>query len=105
MREQILDIIQQDNYRRMTVKELSEVLDMTTSDQFKQLVQTLVQLEDEHILERDKNDRYDLLERFGHEVGIIHIHKKGYGFVSLQDKDQPDVFIPKTKMNGALTWR
>lgn len=102
MREQILEFIQQDNYRRMTVKELSEAFDMTSSEHFKLLVQTLVQLEDEHILERDKHDRYDLIERFGHEIGTIHIHKKGYGFVNLQDKDEPDVFIPKTKMNGAL---
>lgn len=102
MREKILDVIKQETYRRMTAQELANVLDATSSDDFKELVKALVQLEDDHILERDKKDRYDLMERFGYKVGTIHVHKKGYGFVILDDKDEPDIFIPKTKINGAF---
>lgn len=102
MRERILEIIEKEDYRRMTVQELAERLDVKSSEDFKTLVKTLVQLEDERILERDKKDRYDLLSRFNREIGTIHIHKKGYGFVVLDDPNEPDVFIPKQKLNGAF---
>jgi ribonuclease R len=102
MKDKILELLQKKDYQRMTVDEIAQHLQVEAADSFKELVKTLVSLEEEYAIMRDKHDRYDLLERFGHKRGRIQIHKKGFGFVKLLDEEANDVFIPKTSINGAL---
>lgn len=35
-------------------------------------------------------------------VGTIKMHPRGFGFVVLKDSSQPDIFIPKPYVNGAI---
>ncbi|MDF2699466.1 MAG: ribonuclease [Haloplasmataceae bacterium] len=102
MKNQILELINNPNYERMTLNEIAALINVVEAEAFKELVKTFVSLEDDYILYRDKNDRYDLLERFGFKKGVLQVHKKGFGFVTLVDDDSKDVFIPKTAMNGAM---
>ena len=103
MKNKILTIINDKDYHRLTVNEFVPLLNAEDSDNFKTLVKSLVELEDELILYRDYKDRYDLIERFGFKPGIIHINKKGYGFVTLLHEESSDIFIPKSALNGALS--
>lgn len=102
MENKVLEIINDKDYKRMTIHEFASLLDANDSESFKQLVKTIVKLEDDLILYRDKFDRYDLIERFGFKPGVIEINKKGYGFVTLLNEETSDIFIPKNALNGAL---
>lgn len=102
MENKVLEIINDKNYRRMTIHEFAELFNTNDAESFKNLVKTFVKLEEDLILYRDKNDRFDLIERFGFKPGVIQINKKGYGFVTLINEETSDIFIPKTKLNGAL---
>src|SRR5690554_4533312 len=101
MENKILELINEKDYKRMTINEFAPILNANDSESFKQLVKTIVKLEDNLILCRDKNNRYDLIERFGFKPGIIQINKKGYGFVTLLNEESSDIFIPKPHINGA----
>ncbi|NLG82756.1 MAG: ribonuclease R [Bacilli bacterium] len=94
--------MQNPNYKRMTVSEIAEVLGYNDSASFKELAKTIVSLEEEYYIYRDKQDRYDLIERFGFKPGVIQITKKGFGFVTLLHEDTDDIYIPKNDLNGAM---
>ncbi len=102
MKEKILNMFNNVDYSRLTVEEISEQLNIIDSEDFKKLVKALVSLEDELVIYRDKNSRFDLIERFGFKPGMIHINKKGYGFVTLLNEEGNDIFIPKKSLNGAM---
>jgi ribonuclease R len=102
MKAKILEYINRPDYTRLTVNELAAALLVIEADDFKEFVKTIVELEDAHILYRDRKDRFDLIERFGFKKGIVQVHKKGFGFVSLLDEEANDVFIPKNYLNGAM---
>ncbi len=102
MKDKILNIMNQKDYKRLTIDEMAKELALESSDDFKELVKTVVELEDTLILYRDKHDRYDLIERFGFKPGRLQVNKKGYGFVTLLNEDSDDIFIPKKSLNGAF---
>lgn len=102
MKDKILNILNNLDYERLTVEEIATKLNIIDSKDFKNLVKTMVSLEDELIIYRDKNNRFDLIERFGFKPGKIQINKKGYGFVTLLNEDTNDVFIPKSSLNGTM---
>ncbi|ERJ13322.1 ribonuclease R [Haloplasma contractile] len=102
MKEKLLNLFKDEAFERSTVEEISEKLNIEGADEFKKLVKTVVALEDEGILYRDKNDAFDLIERFGFYKGHILVHQKGFAFVEVLDHDMDDIFIPKDNINGAL---
>ena len=61
----------------------------------------MVSLEDEGIVVRSKNDRYDLARDLGYYKGIISIHPKGFGFVEVSNSDE-EIYIDQDNMNGAI---
>lgn len=102
MKEKVISLISKDDYKRQTIEEIAIDLNINDSEEFKELVKSIVSLENEYILYRDKKNRYDLLGSFGFKKGVLQVHKKGFGFVTLQNEEANDVFIPKTSLNGAI---
>ena len=91
MRNTVLELLGSSQYEAMTIDELVEYLQIEGTDAFKQFVKLMVALEDEGIVVRSKNDRYDLARDLGYYKGIISIHPKGFGFVEIDDMD--DVYV------------
>lgn len=100
MRNTVLELLGSSQYEAMTIDELVEYLQIEGSEAFKQFVKLMVSLEDEGIVVRSKNDRYDLARDLGYYKGIISIHPKGFGFVEIDDMD--DVYVRSEDLNGAL---
>ena len=100
MRNTVLELLGSSQYEAMTIDELVEYLQIEGSEGFKQFVKLMVSLEDEGIVVRSKNDRYDLARDLGYYKGIISIHPKGFGFVEIDDMD--DVYVRSEDLNGAL---
>ena len=100
LRNTVLELLGSSQYEAMTIDELVEYLQIEGTEGFKQFVKLMVSLEDEGIVVRSKNDRYDLARDLGYYKGIISIHPKGFGFVEIDDMD--DVYVRSEDLNGAL---
>jgi ribonuclease R len=102
MKELIIQLIKEETYQSMTANEIAETLGFSAAAEFVQVVKTLNELESEYLIARTAQNQYNLIERLGFAVGVIDIKQKGFGFVRLENESQ-DVFIPKPKINGALS--
>src|SRR5690606_32129672 len=70
--------------------------------EFKELVKTLVRLEETGALVRSRSNRYGVPERMNLMRGKFIGHPKGFGFVAPEEAGLDDVFIPPTETNGAI---
>lgn len=102
LEQRILDLMKEPDYKPLKVEELEEVLGVETADEFKELVKTLVRLEDEGFIVRSRSNRYGLPERMNLLRGKFVGHSKGYGFVIPDEEGLDDIFIPPHEVNGAL---
>ncbi|MFD1676736.1 ribonuclease R [Alicyclobacillus fodiniaquatilis] len=102
-REDILDYMESDIYKPLTVQEFSEVFDLTSADDFRDLVKLLNQLEDEGVIIRSQTNRYALPEAMNLVVGKLQMKARGYGFVISEQTGESDVYIPSHEMNGAMS--
>ncbi len=100
LRNTVLELLGSSHYEAMTIDELVDYLQIEGTEAFKEFVKLMVALEDEGVVVRSKNDRYDLARELGFYKGIISIHPKGFGFVEIDDMD--DVYIRNEDLNGAL---
>lgn len=101
--EHILDYMKSDIYKPLTVQELSEVFGETSASEFRDLVKTLTELEDNGEVVRSKNNRYGLPDAMNLVVGKLQMKARGFGFVISEQTDESDVYIPATEMNGAMS--
>ncbi|RHW36666.1 ribonuclease R [Lysinibacillus yapensis] len=102
LQERILDLLKQDDYKPMKVDEIEEVLGLEEAEEFKQLIKTLVRMEDEGYVVRSRSNRYGLPERMNLLRGKFIGHAKGFGFVTPEEAGMDDIFIPPHEVNGAL---
>ncbi|PNU19197.1 ribonuclease R [Geothermobacter hydrogeniphilus] len=61
----------------------------------------LADLADRGLLERLKGDRYRLAARKRLE-GVLSLHRDGYGFLQVDNVDQPDVFLPARELRETM---
>jgi ribonuclease R len=102
LRERILEIINDDNYKPMTIAEFKEATDSHDSENFKEMVKVMVSLESAGIVYRTKKDKYMKVEESNLVKGTLSMHKRGFGFLRPENTDLEDIFIPPTEMNGAF---
>jgi len=93
--------MQQQDYKRQTIDELASALHLSSESEYVALSESLKSLEQEALIAKNSKHQYDLIRRMNLFVGIIDVKQKGFGFVRVED-DLKDVFVPKTKTNGAL---
>ena len=99
MKEKILDLLNQKNYRAMDIKQLMELYHLNSSEDLKILMKCLNQLEDECIIARNDKNQYDLIERLGYIKGTIRVNPKGFGFIDL---DNASYYVDKSEMMYAM---
>lgn len=102
LQQRILNLMKEDDYKPLKVDELEEVLGLESADEFKDLVKTLVRMEDQALIVRSRSNRYGLPERMNLLRGKFIGHSKGYGFVTPDEEGLDDIFIPPHEVNGAL---
>ena len=98
----IMAIVNSDDYKPMTIDEFKESFNVDDSDEFKDLVKTLVSLEESGKLYRTKKDKYMKVPDSNRVKGTLSMHKRGFGFLRAEDEEIEDIFIPPTGVNGAL---
>ena len=100
MKERILDILKD---KERSIHELQHVLDLNNSEGFTVLLKALNQLEDEGKIVRNDKDEYLLIENSNYIVGVLHINKRGFGFVII-DEESDDIFISSRDLKDAFIW-
>ena len=83
------------------VKEISEHFGMNQSQDFKILVKELAALEEEGILELNRNGKFGLNSLNQTLKGTYRANDKGFGFVTVVE-GEPDIFIPRGDTMSAM---
>lgn len=93
--QQILEVIEKQNYHGMDVKHLSRVLGLEDSESFILLCKELNRLEEAQILFQDQAHRYFNASQMGYFKGTLRINPKGFGFV---EEDGTSVYISRDSL-------
>lgn len=101
--DELLEYMRHDAYKPLTVQELVEVFGLTGGDAFRDFVKLLNRLEDEGEVVRTRTNRYGVPERMNLVVGRLQIKARGFGFLTPDTPGEPDIYIPASDMNGALS--
>ncbi len=99
MKSCILDILKKEN-KALSIYEINDLLNLSSSEEFKNLMDVIKELIDENKVYHTKKDKYILFENSHLYVGKLIVNKKGYGFVDINTND--DIYISSKNMNGAL---
>ncbi|TQR19943.1 ribonuclease R [Psychrobacillus vulpis] len=102
LKESLLELMRSDEYEPLTTKEIEEHFQFEYAEEFKELVKTLVQMEDKGLIVRSRSNRYGVPARMNLIVGKFIGHAKGFGFVAPEEDGMDDIFIPPTEVNGAV---
>lgn len=102
MEQRILNLLSKDEYKPLKVDEIEEVFEIEDATEFKDLVKTLVRMEDQGYIVRSRSNRYGLPERMNLLRGTFIGHAKGFGFVSPDEEGMDDIFIPPHEIHGAI---
>ena len=65
------------------------------------MLKALNQLEDEGKIVRNDKNEYLLIENSNYIVGVLHINKRGFGFVII-DEESDDIFISSRDLKDAF---
>ena len=100
MKEKVLETLN-NLYEAKDIIAINDLLGLKTSEELKELSDTLTELENEYLVYRTKKDKYILLKNCPSlKIGKYQANKKGFGFVVLQKED--DLYIDKDNLNGAV---
>lgn len=99
MHDEILDILKKEK-KAISATEINERLGHTSIEDFKEVLKTLVELEEHLQVYRTQKGNYMLFNNSHLRVGSLIVNKKGFGFVVI-DGDE-DVYIHGSNMNGAI---
>src|SRR5699024_983672 len=89
--------------RPLTVHELEGELEFSESQEFKELVKALNELEESGELVRTRKNRFGLPETMNLVRGRIQMHAKGFAFLIPDDEEQYDIYIHFTDLESAIT--
>lgn len=102
-KQKILSFMKEEAYKPLTVQELEEAFQIMDAADFRTLVITLNELEDEGLVVRTRTNRYGLPEKMNLVKGKVQGHSKGFAFVIREDSDEKDIYISQSDMNGAMS--
>ncbi len=100
MKDKILEVLKTQN-KGLDLIEINDLLGLTTVDEYKQLRKEIMELVTTGDIHKSKKDKFILMEHCSSLLtGIIHINKKGNGFVDT--KYDYDTFVARENLNGAV---
>ncbi|MGM7702811.1 ribonuclease R [Pseudalkalibacillus sp. Hm43] len=100
--ERILAFMREEAYKPLTVQELEQELGLGDAEDFKELVITLNDMEENGDIVRTRSNRYGVPERMNLIKGKLQGHAKGFAFLIPEQKGEKDVFISPSELNGAM---
>ncbi|MGP4105495.1 ribonuclease R [Virgibacillus sp. L01] len=102
IKERLRDFFNEHREKPLAVEELEDSLDLKGSDEFKELVKALNELEETGELVRTRKNRFGLPEKMNLVRGRIQMHAKGFAFLIPDDEGQTDVYIHHSDLASAM---
>ncbi|MFU8787214.1 MAG: ribonuclease R, partial [Candidatus Izemoplasmataceae bacterium] len=102
MKERIIEFLQTHQQERFSIKALSEALELTSSEDYKELAKVMNALEEEARVIPNSKNKYTLIENTNYVRGFLDVKQKGFAFLKVDDLDVDDIYIPKHKLNGSM---
>lgn len=102
LKERILNFMNEEVTTSSTLEDLEEMLGLTSSDDFKDLVKTLNDMEEHGLVARTRSNRYGLPEKMNLVRGKVQGHAKGFAFILPIESDSQDVYVAQGDLNGAM---
>jgi len=99
MEQEIKDLLKSTD-KALSVEEINDTLGLKNVEEFKQLLKTLNNMEDNLEIYRTKKNNYLLFTNSHLKIGDLIANKKGFGFVDIEG--DIDVFIAPSNLNGAI---
>ena len=97
----ILNLMNDKAYRPLLLTELMSVLSVPKK-KVQEFSKTIEKMLDDGLIVKIRGDRYGLPQKMNLVTGVLQGHPDGYGFVISDSKGEPDVFIPRRSMMGAM---
>lgn len=101
IRQQIENLLENSPERGYKSKEISEKLNLKTDEEYNTLKQILSELYRRGKLVK-KGKRYLLAKDVNQIIGILHMTRNGYGFVTPEPSNGEDIFISERNLGTAL---
>jgi exoribonuclease R len=101
LKESITNLLRQRGSRMLPIKDIWERLGDTTATR-DEVERAVEELEQDGIVVAVRGKRYSLLEFTPYHAGQIRVHPDGYGTVFGGGAEEPDVFIDRRSMKGAM---
>lgn len=99
--ENVLAYFEEEAKKPVTVEELEERFEISSSGAFKELIQVLNELEETGKIVRTRTNRYGIPEKMNLIRGRVQGHAKGFAFV-IPDEGDEDVYVPQGALSGAM---
>ncbi len=99
MRENLLHYLKEKSVAA-SFDEIKEILNISSTEQVKQLLKEIDLLEKEMVVYRTRKNKYMLLENSHLKIGRLMVNKKGFGFVIMDEGD--DIYVSEKNMNQAI---
>ena len=85
MEEKILELLQDEHYSRRKINELASQLGQVETQAYINFIKLVNKLEDEGKIIRDSHNNYYLVNQLKYFKGVLSVHKKGFGFVRVDE--------------------
>jgi ribonuclease R len=102
MKEKIIEYLKSEENKKTDIEELKDVLHVSASNEFKELIKAVNQMLDEAVLIENSKHEITLIENTNYLVGTLDLKERGFGFVIPNDPSANDIFISKENMNDAM---
>ncbi|SFD45188.1 RNAse R [Bacillus sp. OV194] len=101
-KQQLLAFMKEEAYKPLTVQELEDAYGFQETEDFKDLVRTLNEMEEEGLVVRTRTNRYGLPDKMNLVRGKVQAHAKGFAFVIPETGEGKDVYISQSDMGSAM---
>ncbi|SFF91463.1 RNAse R [Halobacillus alkaliphilus] len=102
LKHQILTFFKENASKPLSVQELEETMELEDTNEFKDLMKALNELEEEGELVRTRKNRFGLPEKMNLIRGRIQMHAKGFAFLIPDEEDKDDVYLHHSDLHSAM---
>ncbi|ARK32010.1 ribonuclease R [Halalkalibacter krulwichiae] len=100
--QQLLSHFRETAEKPLSITEIEEAFNIQGSDEFKELVKSLNELENRGLIVRTRTDRYGIPEKMNLVRGRVQGHAKGFAFILPEVEGMDDVYVTSGDLNSAM---
>ncbi len=97
----ILKFMSREDYVPMKAKEIAGIF-MVPKNKYNNFKSILDKLEKEYKIQKNRKNKYSIIDKNKYIEGTYRGNEKGYGFVIPENEEMEDIFIPRGNNNNAL---